>query len=175
MYVVKLCVYDTAGQEDYPRLRPMAYANAHVILICFAVDDPESLANVLDKWAKETAAERPKLPVLLVGCKGDRRARRRHSPRFPFRSKGRDSSSPELADQIRTMLPPQATTVAKEINARAYLECSAMTGDGVPDVFRLAAGLVNPAKTCTEEAGGVPAGLIQMLGLLTEVYSPYSF
>ncbi|KAF5317300.1 hypothetical protein D9611_004018 [Ephemerocybe angulata] len=56
--VVKLCVYDTAGQEDYLRLRPMAYANAHVILICFAVDDPESLNNVVDKASNKAVQQR---------------------------------------------------------------------------------------------------------------------
>lgn len=43
---VQLALWDTAGQEDYERLRPLAYSQAHVILIGFAVDTPDSLENV---------------------------------------------------------------------------------------------------------------------------------
>lgn len=46
---VQLALWDTAGQEDYERLRPMAYSKAHVILIGFSVDTPDSLENVKHK------------------------------------------------------------------------------------------------------------------------------
>lgn len=42
---VQLALWDTAGQEDYRRLRPLAYAKAHVILIGFSIDNPDSLEN----------------------------------------------------------------------------------------------------------------------------------
>lgn len=37
------------GQEDYDRLRPLSYPDSHVIMICFAVDSPDSLDNVQEK------------------------------------------------------------------------------------------------------------------------------
>ena len=43
---VELALWDTASQEDYDRLR---YPDSHVILICFAVDSPDSLDNVQEK------------------------------------------------------------------------------------------------------------------------------
>ena len=46
---VELALWDTAGQEDYDRLRPLSYPDSHVILICFAVDSPDSLENVQEK------------------------------------------------------------------------------------------------------------------------------
>jgi len=46
---VELALWDTAGQEDYDRLRPLSYPDSHVILICFAVDLPDSLENVQEK------------------------------------------------------------------------------------------------------------------------------
>jgi Rho family protein len=46
---VQLALWDTAGQEDYERLRPLAYAKAHVILVGFSVDTPDSLDNVKHK------------------------------------------------------------------------------------------------------------------------------
>jgi small GTP-binding protein len=43
---VELALWDTAGQENYDRLRPLSYPNADVVLICFSVDSPDSLDNV---------------------------------------------------------------------------------------------------------------------------------
>jgi Ras family protein A len=89
---VELALWDTAGQEDYDRLRPLSYPDSHVILICFAVDSPDSLDNVQEKvrfrsllilvlyydstrpqWISEVHHFCPGLPVVLVGCKKDLR------------------------------------------------------------------------------------------------------
>jgi GTPase SAR1 family protein len=53
---VELALWDTAGQEDYDRLRPLSYPDSHVILICFAVDSPDSLDNVQEKVCGYTAS-----------------------------------------------------------------------------------------------------------------------
>ena len=44
-----LCLFDTAGQEDYDRLRPLSYPQTNVFLICFSVVSPDSLMNVKEK------------------------------------------------------------------------------------------------------------------------------
>lgn len=46
---VQLALWDTAGQEDYERLRPLAYSKAHVLLIGFSIESPDSLDNVKHK------------------------------------------------------------------------------------------------------------------------------
>lgn len=46
---IELALWDTAGQEEYDRLRPLSYPESDVILIVFSVDFPTSLANVTDK------------------------------------------------------------------------------------------------------------------------------
>ena len=46
---IELALWDTAGQEDYDRLRPLSYPDADVLLICFAVDSPDTLENVPEK------------------------------------------------------------------------------------------------------------------------------
>ena len=43
---VELALWDTAGQEDYDRLRPLSYPDTDVILMCFAIDSPDSLENI---------------------------------------------------------------------------------------------------------------------------------
>ena len=47
--LIEIALWDTAGQEEYDRLRPLSYPESNVILIVFSVDFPTSLANVLDK------------------------------------------------------------------------------------------------------------------------------
>ena len=42
---VELSLWDTAGQEEFDRLRALSYADVNVILLCFAVDSPVSLEN----------------------------------------------------------------------------------------------------------------------------------
>lgn len=47
--LVEFALWDTAGQEEYDRLRPLSYPESDVILICFAIDYPPSLENVEEK------------------------------------------------------------------------------------------------------------------------------
>jgi small GTP-binding protein len=46
---IELALWDTAGQEEYDRLRPLSYPESDVILIVFSIDFPTSLGNVQDK------------------------------------------------------------------------------------------------------------------------------
>lgn len=59
---VELALWDTAGQEDYDRLRPLSYPDSHVILICFAIDSPDSLDNVQEKVRKLQLADKTTEP-----------------------------------------------------------------------------------------------------------------
>ncbi|KAL3972370.1 sterol 12-alpha-hydroxylase [Sarotherodon galilaeus] len=57
-----LGLYDTAGQEDYDRLRPLSYPMTDVFLICFSVVNPASFQNYA-----------PSVPYLLIGTQIDLR------------------------------------------------------------------------------------------------------
>jgi GTPase SAR1 family protein len=51
--LVELALWDTAGQEEYDRLRPLSYPESNIILVVFAIDYPTSLENVVDKvWSR---------------------------------------------------------------------------------------------------------------------------
>ena len=47
--LIELALWDTAGQEDFDRLRPLSYNDTDVILVVFACNHRPSLMNVQDK------------------------------------------------------------------------------------------------------------------------------
>lgn len=122
---IELALWDTAGQEDYDRLRPLSYPDTDVLLICFSVDSPDTLENVPEKWVPEVRHFCPKAPFVLVGCKKDLR------------------DDPTVLEELKkTGQKPvevsSATAVAENIRAHDYLECSAKEKDGVREVFETA-------------------------------------
>ena len=60
-------LFDTAGQEDYDRLRPLSYPQTDVFLVCLSVVSPSSFENVREKWVPEITHHCPKTPFLIVG------------------------------------------------------------------------------------------------------------
>lgn len=50
---ISLGLWDTAGQEDYDRLRPLSYPQTDVFLICFSIVSPPSFDNVKAKVSLE--------------------------------------------------------------------------------------------------------------------------
>ena len=68
---IELSIFDTAGHEDLGSMRPIAYPGTDCFLICYAVDNRESLRNACTKWLNEVRTCAKKVPVILVGTKSD--------------------------------------------------------------------------------------------------------
>jgi Ras family protein A len=122
---VELALWDTAGQEDYDRLRPLSYPDTDVILMCFSIDSPDSLENIPEKWTPEVRHFCPNVPIILVGNKKDLR-----SDEVTRRELMKMKQEPVKPDEGKAM--------ADKINAFAYLECSAKSKEGVRQVFETA-------------------------------------
>ncbi|XP_064635184.1 ras-related C3 botulinum toxin substrate 1 isoform X2 [Lineus longissimus] len=119
---INLGLWDTAGQEDYDRLRPLSYPQTDVFLICFSLISPASFENVRAKWYPEVSHHCPNTPIILVGTKLDLRE---------------DKETLEKLKEKR-LAPigyPQGLSMQKEISATKYLECSALTQKGLKNVF----------------------------------------
>ncbi|KAB5534061.1 hypothetical protein DKX38_017160 [Salix brachista] len=70
---VNIGLWDTAGQEDYNRLRPLSYRGADVFLLAFSLISKASYENIHKKWIPELRHYAPNVPIVLVGTKLDLR------------------------------------------------------------------------------------------------------
>jgi len=119
---ISLGLWDTAGQEEYDRLRPISYPNTDVFLVCFSIISKISLNNVKAKWIPELQHHAPKVPLLLIATKAD--LRHDEEKIKEFESLGQPIITVDKGEQL-----------AKEIGAAKYLECSALTQEGLTEVF----------------------------------------
>jgi Ras-related C3 botulinum toxin substrate 1 len=68
-----LDLWDTAGQEEYDRFRPLSYPQTDVFLLAYSVANPPSFENLRAKWYPEVSHHCPNVPFILVGTKVDLR------------------------------------------------------------------------------------------------------
>ncbi|XP_022919130.1 ras-like GTP-binding protein RhoL [Onthophagus taurus] len=113
-----LSLWDTAGQEDYERLRPLSYPNTTCFLLCFSINTKDSYDNIKTKWAPEVRHHMPHTPIILVGTKNDLR----------------HVDDPNL--QLVSI--KDGKKLAKLIKAECYLECSAQRLLGLDEIIQAA-------------------------------------
>ena len=139
--MVELALWDTAGQEEYDRLRPLSYPEANLLFVCFAIDCPNSLENVMDKvchdllpadrhslislqWYPEVLHFCPTTPLILVGLKSDLRYKRNCIELLKTQG-------------LTPVTTEQGRAVAERMGAQ-YVECSSKEMTGVEELFQLA-------------------------------------
>ncbi|CAN1810548.1 Rac-like GTP-binding protein 7 [Linum perenne] len=110
---VNLGLWDTAGQEDYNRLRPLSYRGADVFLLAFSLISRASYENIHKKWIPELRHYAPNVPIVLVGTKLGTKLNPKPFPR----------------------LTAQGEELRKMVGAVAYIECSSKTQQNVKTVF----------------------------------------
>ena len=119
---VKFSLWDTAGQEGYARIRTLSYPKTDIFLLCFSVANYPSYMNVKDRWHTEIRHHCPDVPIILVGTKIDLRT---------------DQETVEELTKAgkQPIIAQEGIQMAQEIGAIKYLECSALTRQGLKNVF----------------------------------------
>jgi len=140
---ISLGLWDTAGQEDYDRLRPLSYPQTDVFLICFSLVSPPSFENVRTKWWPEISHHAPATAVVLVGTKLDLR--------------DDQATVDKLRERRMAPISFQAgVAMQRDIGAVKYLECSALSQKGLKNVFdeAIRAVLHPPPRQPKKKSGG---------------------
>uniref|UniRef100_A0A1B6CR53 Rho-related GTP-binding protein RhoE n=1 Tax=Clastoptera arizonana TaxID=38151 RepID=A0A1B6CR53_9HEMI len=126
-YRTHFSVWDTSGTTAYDSVRPLAYPDTQIFLLCFRISDPDSLDNAVNKWYPEIRQHCDNTPVILCGCQNDLR---NDIETLSYLSKQR--KTPVTSEQ--------AVTVSRQIAATTYVETSAKTSSkAVRDAFEVAA------------------------------------
>ncbi|KAI0047047.1 cell division control protein 42 [Auriscalpium vulgare] len=118
-----LHLFDTGGQENYDRLRPLlAYPQTDVFLVCFSVTSHASFENVKEKWFPEVHHHCPGVPRLIVGTQVDLRY------------------DPQVMEKLqrhkqRPVALEQGERLARDLGAVKYVECSALAQKCLKNVF----------------------------------------
>jgi len=119
---ISLGLWDTAGQEEYDRLRPLSYPSTDVFLLCFSLVNPTSLKNVKTRWLREVRHHCPNAKLILVGTKLDAR-------------EDKDTVDKLSNQGLKPVETIEGEAFSKEIGAIRYMECSALTQKGLKAVF----------------------------------------
>ena len=109
-----LGLWDTAGQEDFDRLRPLSYPCTDVFLIAFSITSVISFENIRSKWYPEISHFAPGVPFIIVGCNLDLRTEQ---------------------NQYKCVTKAMGEELGYELKAHKYMECSAKTQEGLKQVF----------------------------------------
>jgi len=118
--LINFALWDTAGQEEYSRLRALSYPETDVFLLCFSVVSPASFDNIKTKWFPEINHHCPGAKCILVGTKIDLRE---------------DKATVESMRGEKLPTTEMGKRLAQELGAECYLECSALTQNGLKKVF----------------------------------------
>lgn len=125
--VINVNLWDTAGQEDYERLRPLSYPGTDVFILCFSVSSKASHDNIIHKWYPEIRHHCSEVPFVLVGTKADLRRTDFH--------RSTESLNLHRPQNSEFVSKRTAKQTARKLGARCYLECSSKELQGVREVF----------------------------------------
>ncbi|XP_024969997.1 rac-like GTP-binding protein 3 isoform X2 [Cynara cardunculus var. scolymus] len=120
---VNLGLWDTAGQEDYNRLRPLSYRGADVFVLAFSLVSRASYENILKKWIPELQHFAPGVPVVLAGTKLG----------------------------LVPVTTAQGEELRKQMGAAYYIECSSKTQQNIKAVFDAAIRVVIKPQQAPKE------------------------
>jgi Ras-related C3 botulinum toxin substrate 1 len=133
---VLFSLWDTAGQEGYQRIRILSYPKTDIFLLCYSIMEMDSLSNIKTRWYEELQKHCPSVPMILVGTKLDLRE---DAAALESLKRNDPNAVPVTREQGEQM--------KKELNFVNFFECSALTRQGLKDVFDEILSVVVTLKT----------------------------
>jgi small GTP-binding protein len=111
--LVRLVLWDIAGQERYDAVRAMYFQGCAGCLFIYDVTRPQTFEEIKTKWLNDftTHADRG-AKYVLIGNKID-------------------------LEDLRQVTPEDGQGLAREIGAVSFIEASAKTGENVNEMFNL--------------------------------------
>lgn len=123
---INIQLWDTSGQEDYKKIRPLSYIGADVFILAFSLCDPTSLENIENIWLPEITEHCPGTPYILVGTNSSFRDEF-SIHETEYKSKGWEPVSTERSEQMKN-----------KICAADYVECDPLKQFHLKEVFESA-------------------------------------
>ncbi|EGC38963.1 hypothetical protein DICPUDRAFT_75463 [Dictyostelium purpureum] len=117
-----LSLWDTAGQEEFDRLRHLSYPHTDVFIVCYSTINPSSFENIYEKWFSEINHFCPGVPIVLVATQMDLRTNQIILDRLAER-------------KLVPVTTDQGLEMARRIKASEFIECSALTQKNLHQVF----------------------------------------
>lgn len=96
-----------------------------VFLVCFSLENPNSLENCHSKWAEELKHYNPDTPIVLVGTKLDLKKDEEYVKKLKEK-------------KISPVTTEQGQEMKDKIKACGYIECSAKTMENLTEAFNMA-------------------------------------
>ncbi|KAL6121572.1 hypothetical protein NUSPORA_01497 [Nucleospora cyclopteri] len=130
-----LQIFDTSGQEDYSRLRPLTIQESDYIILAYSIVDRESFLEVKHSL-RDTAMRKakPGVKMILVSTKEDLKTR-------------------EKNDEMVTT--QEGYDLKHEIGAAAFFQCSALTGHSINAIFKwISTDILMKENKLTDEESG---------------------
>ena len=118
----ELSLWDTAGQRDYDRLRPLNYRGADLFIIGFSVCSLTSYQNIIHKWIPEVKHHCSKVPFIICCTKIDLRDDKKWC----------DKNIISFEDGLRL------AKKYEQKGCKGYVECSSITKEGIYLLFETA-------------------------------------
>ncbi|KAM0674052.1 hypothetical protein GVAV_002570 [Gurleya vavrai] len=116
---ITLAIWDTSGQESYSAVRTIAYSDTEIVIMCYSVEDKNSLEALKTTWVPEIKNYCPSAEIILVALKCDLR----------------DGSDNFVSTK-------QGEEVKEEVDAKSFVECSAIRNFNIDLIFTESAKII---------------------------------
>ena len=111
---IRLTLCDTAGQEEYDRLRPLTYPGTDIFLVIFSIKSRSTLCSAQTKWIPEIKHHCPNIPFILVGTESHLR--------------NNEPNSYIISNE-------NCKKIAYKSGAKEYIDCSVKYNIGIKKLF----------------------------------------